>query len=87
MSTSYQVPFAIEESGRLGRHALTLLRELAAKGVNDSHLKPPPSWLPSKKSRVITHSLISYWFDLWLQDISASLALHLSSIVVNQVLG
>ena len=84
MTTSYHrlVPFAMEESGRLGRHALTLLRELAAKGVSDGHLKPPPSWLPSKKSRLITH-----WVDLWLQDISASLALHLSSLVVDQVLG
>ena len=29
----------------------------------------------------------SYWVDSWLQDISASLALHLSSLVVDQVLG
>ena len=40
MTTNFHrlVPFAMEESGRLGRHALTLLRELAAKGVSDGHL-------------------------------------------------
>ena len=51
ITTSFHrlVPFALEESGRLGRHALALLRELAAKGVSDGHLRPPPSWLPSKE--------------------------------------
>ena len=63
----------MEESGRFGpHHALALLRELAAKGVSDGYLRPPPSWLPSKRSRLISY----YWVDSWLQDISASLALH-----------
>ena len=74
------VPFAIEESGRFGRHAIALLRELASRGVTDGFLKPPSSWLSAKRPQII-----SYWVDGWLQDISATLALHLASIVVNQV--
>ena len=80
MGHHHLVPFAMEESGRFGDHALALLREIASRGVRLGFLKPPPSWLASKRARVI-----SYWVDHWLQDISSTLALHLATIVVDQV--
>ena len=52
------VPFAIEESGRFGRHAIALLRELASRGVTDGFLKPPSSWLSAKRPQII-----SYWVE------------------------
>ena len=70
------VPFAVEESGRFGRHALALLRELADRGVKDGFLKPPTSWRAPKHSSVVSH-----WVSQWLQDISLSLSHHLSEIV------
>ena len=39
------VPFALEESGRIGPHALALLHELAARGVDDGFLRAPQTWL------------------------------------------
>ena len=75
------VPFAIEEFGRFGRRAMALLRELASRGVTDGFLKPPSSWLSAKRPQILSY----YWVDHWLQDISATLALHLASIVVNHV--
>ena len=73
------VPFAVEESGRFGKHALALLRELASRGVKDGYLKPPTSWRAPKQLRVI-----SYWVSQWLQDISLSLSHHLSDIVLER---
>ena len=74
------VPFAVEESGRFGDHSLRLLREIATRGVDDGFLLPPTSWLSFNKAR-----LVSYWVDLWLQDISLSLAHHLTSLVVEKL--
>ena len=73
------VPFAVEESGRFGQHALVLLREIAARGVKEGFLKPPSSWRAPKPS-----SVVSYWVSQWLQDISLSLAHHLSEIVLER---
>ena len=74
------VPFAVEESGRFGRHALALLRELADRGVKDGFLKPPTSWRAPKHSSVVSH-----WVSQWLQDISLSLSHHyLSEIVLER---
>ena len=72
------VPFAVEESGRFGDPccSLRLLREIATRGVDDGFLPPPTSWLSFNKAR-----LVSYWVDMWLQDISLSLAHHLTSLV------
>ena len=58
-------------------HALALLREIADRGVKDGLLKPPSSWRAPKPSKVA-----SYWVSQWLQDISLSLAYHLSEIVL-----
>ena len=74
------VPFAVEESGRFGDHSLRLLREIATRGVDNGCLLPPSSWLSFKKTR-----LVSYWVDMWLQDISLSLAQHLTSLVVDKL--
>ena len=67
-------------SGRFGDHSLRLLREIATRGVDDGFLLPPTSWLSFNKAR-----LVSYWVDLWLQDISLSLAHHLTSLVVEKL--
>ena len=73
------VPFAVEEPGRFGKHALALLREIADRGVKDGFLKPPSSWRAPKPSKVA-----SYWVSQWQQDISLSLAHHLSEIVLER---
>ena len=74
------VPFAVEESGPFGDHSLRLLREIATLGADDGFLLPPSSWHSFTKAR-----LISYWVDMWLQDISLSLAQHLTSLVVEKL--
>ena len=73
------VPFAVEEPGRFGRHALALLLEIADRGVKDGFLKPPSSWLAC--SQTFQSGYCSYWVSQWLQDILLSLAHHLSEIV------
>ena len=41
---------------------------------------PPTSWLSFNKARLVSH-----WVDLWLQDISLSLAHHLTFLVVEKL--
>ena len=49
------VPFAVEESGSFGHHALALLREIAERGVKDGFLKAPTSWRAPEKSRLVSY--------------------------------
>ena len=38
------VPFVVEDGGRLGQHALALLRELAERKMGEGKLRTPETW-------------------------------------------
>ena len=68
------VPFAVEDGGRLGAHALALLRGLAIAALAKGRSPPGPG-----REGMLTHPmLVSRWTQKWQQQISTWLHLALS---------
>lgn len=47
------VPFVVEDGGRLGQHALALLRELAERGVREGKLRTPEIWGLQRPAQIV----------------------------------
>ena len=72
------VPFVLEEGGRFGDHALSLLDELAWYGALSGKLKTPASWHCSSHQ-----ATASFWLRKWKQDISGWLQTTMSDTLLH----
>jgi hypothetical protein len=72
------VPFAMEDGGRLGAHAIALLRSLAIVAL-DKGERPPFAHIAFGPSSPI---LASQWVQRWQQRISSWLHLAISKHVI-----
>jgi len=68
------VPFAWEDGGRLGAHALALLRALAIVALAKGR-RPPFAYM-------LAPALVSLWVQRWQQRLSAWLHLAISKHVI-----
>ena len=71
------VPFAVEEGGRMGAHALALLRQLAERGVASGHLRR--QFTPKHPAQCV-----AYWVRRWMRRISATIHFSLSRQLLRQ---
>ena len=74
------VPFVVEDGGRLGQHALALLRELAEKGVGGGELRTPETWGLQRPAQ-----MVAYWIRRWMAHLSAFTHITLSSVLLEAV--
>ena len=71
------IPFVVEDGGRLGEHALALLRELAERGVREGRLRTPETWGRQRPAQ-----MVGFWIRRWLAQLSAFLHITLSSVLL-----
>ena len=75
------MPFALEDSGRIGAHAKALLRSIATL-VTETERRPPLSYIYSSSS---APTLASLWVQRWQQRLSTKLHFALSKQVLRIV--
>ena len=75
-------PLVVEDGGRLGQHALALLRELAERGVGlVGEGKPAAGKLRTPRPA----QMVGYWIRRWMAHLSAFTHITLSSVLLEAV--